>query len=1260
MELRYIVLTIIKILLSVPAIVLIIDNHAEAAALIKENSKRNNTPGVFNSHSYAASIIDNLDVNNNITNEEADRSKHNSSHDYDKIRVISHEYEKSEEIPNPSPLVVPGYNLPETIFNKGKPFYLEKDPVTGTVNFSSKTGSSNEDYDYYEDEVNPEIYDKSSIDRKDGELYGHHKGHRPSDINQLTPNIHDFLNLPVKYNPDKHVYPLISSSYANTKIQGNINKHYNHKDENISYSSYKSTSSPSYSSKTQYSKYNVNNLVKTTEKSTTTITTTTTTTTPRPSIKSTRPAPSTTTSSYNLMNSFMNHPSYGATQLQITNKPRPNDIYLTTNNMNNIHLTTRTPVQFTTTTKRTLSLFEQLFGNFDDIELTERPTSSKAPSTTVPPYTTKTNSPIIVNATNHKEIENAPSVIDPEPEYEYEDYYSSENDNVAVESNPSKMELKVNHTKHSNTEENQHPSQPLTTTKSVNYFSTTTSHKPSKFSIHSSPQSTSQLYSTSTTPFVTKTTEKVTSLPLGDNHFGSYYNPPAVVSLSHDIRDNLNKEKVPYIQTYDNTVLKPVPSSNNIRIAPHQDTVSFVVGNHQNVQGDSSYSADHNKNDGNIPGEFYSDHSYTKGGIYDVGHLQPHFSSEANQDVVHYTVQTKIEHGEPSAIGGNKQKVEGSVSTVNLQPIQTSEASVAIGIPLDSVKKIPGQVVDEKLDNENIKFPKKGSGAKIVFPKEDQYTTSSKKPLVPKQPTKQPPINREVLSLNSKPIFHQLPSDLTPPSETEISPSRLDRPRPPWDPRPGHFYNGRPEYSRPPKPYSKYEPYKRIDSLPNILPQFRPNMKVNSGPHFMDHKKILRPPMIDRQPNRAPNYYEKLVPPAPPKHLQSLRKLPPPPLFETETSESNFLFYNQHQKSPQAITINPINLSPKPPQTKIANRRQSESDEIETLQMIQAKNTEIKEQNTVTTHKETTQNPLYVVYPVNSTPAKLQNSDKGKKETVIVGTRAELPLPPSEIHEDFPFDKLSNRDDDPILKPQTKPASYNVKTNFPYRLEKPEFSSSSTSTENNFNNLQSIEGILSNNQWNTLDDSESKLHSKNPNEISSNLHIYTEKPIAVAYTPTESHHKIDSTKQEIGEINNSKYSMPNYGGSVISEIRDEPFPKFQIELDNKYLTSKKKYFENHKIQEETTSVKDEPPKLDFQAPFQASINLDSVSQGWTVVRNKEKSEIDRSDDEITTTSVDTTSEFDIENFKPQLFGGFKPLYSQPDEAGGNITDRQER
>lgn len=174
----------------------------------------------------------------------------------------------SEEIPDPSPLVAPGYNLPENIFNRGKPFYLERDPLTGTVNFDSKPSLSDveeDQYEYEDDRARTDMFDKDNIDRKDSN-FGSHKS---SDVNQLVPNFHDYLNLPVKYNSDKYVYPLISSSYANTKVQGNVNKHQNHKN----YVSTTATSTPAfYYSKTYQPK---------TER-TTQVTTTTTTTTERP------------------------------------------------------------------------------------------------------------------------------------------------------------------------------------------------------------------------------------------------------------------------------------------------------------------------------------------------------------------------------------------------------------------------------------------------------------------------------------------------------------------------------------------------------------------------------------------------------------------------------------------------------------------------------------------------------------------------------------------------------------------------------------------------------------------------------------------------------------------------------------------------------------------------------------------------------------------------------------------------------------------
>lgn len=78
---------------------------------------------------------------------------------------------------------------------------------------------------------------------------------------------------------------------------------------------------------------------------------------------------------------------------------------------------------------------------------------------------------------------------------------------------------------------------------------------------------------------------KVTSLPLGENHVGTQdFRPPPLIAVTHNLREQLNGEKVqskPF-----GGVHVHVPSSNSIHIAPDQDTVSFVVGHHQSVGGD--------------------------------------------------------------------------------------------------------------------------------------------------------------------------------------------------------------------------------------------------------------------------------------------------------------------------------------------------------------------------------------------------------------------------------------------------------------------------------------------------------------------------------------------------------------------------------------------------------------------------------------------------------------------------------------------------
>lgn len=1139
----------------------------------------------------------------------------------------------SEEIPDPERLVVPGYNLPENIFNKGKPFYLEKDPLTGAVNFNNKSPSldfDNEEYDYIEDEPNSDIYAKSNINRKDGSLLGH----KPSDVNQLVPNFHDFLHLPVKYNPDKYVYPLISNSYANTKIQGNINKQYNHKE--YSATTYRPTASPTYyTTKAYYNNYQAS---QTPDR-----------------YPSTTKKPS-TTKPLNLMNSPTNHPSFEEEYPKKTEKLKPN------------HPVTK-PSTPSTTTK---SLFEQLFGDFDVIEPTVKPFSvAKATTQKYPEITTK--SQLINNNITSFEEES----------YDYADYNEyPATDNVAVESKPStptKIEFKPNKSenKYEKPVEKYKPEKPKEEVKNTNKKQTYSEiddsyfikSEDNKFEVINQTEYPTIVYServtSTTTP--TTTTTKVTSLPLGENHVTHNNRQPIIVATSN-LKEQLNNEKIPQKPFgYDKGVLPP--STSNIHIAPDQDVVSFVVGNHQNV-GDGQY----------VGATF-------KESPYDHNPFRPLYVQPDAENSFNYPLPNS--NYQPAQ---NIPKI--TTSSVTILPIRNSEASLAIGMPVSDVKvQIPGQVVDDNLDiAEEITYPK-GTGSKIVFPDENQPTTlppdlnqPNNLHLPPVHPLSAPP-NREVLQLNSKPMFHQLPSDLTPPSEKEVVyPPRLDRIRPPWDPRPGHFYSGRPEYARPPRPPlppPSAEIYKRIDNLPNILPQFRPNARISNAPHYYENpnkKPFLRQPLLERPSNKPLGFFEKLHPPPPPKNLHNLR-----PHVDQELKLRN----SYHQNNPgddrniienSKKPVQEFGFYQSPPKIVLANRRQGDEEpEVETLQMIQAKQAEKKEVQETTTivkanlnGKDSVEKPLYVVYPINTPPLKLDVIDNNKKEAVVIGTRAELPLPPSEINQ-FPYEQTpllntKDRKDAPILKPHPRPSTFPIRSDFPYPIERPDPSMLTETPTNNKIDLtdkQITKNSFESNQWNTLENVESriitnKLNTHGPNQISVTLKTYTEKPIAVAYTPTEPH-----------DDHPDKYSMPNYGGSVIPEIRPgdsnseftvsavmHTHPHIDMATQNMDFINKHKQEDNHRLDNEmyTTHV----PAQDFQAPFQASVNLDSISQGWSVIRDKNKQEETSSEPEATTISVATSSEFDIENFKPQLIGGFKPIYEMTeDENKKNVSERQE-
>ncbi|XP_066151213.1 uncharacterized protein [Euwallacea fornicatus] len=1231
MELKHVLLTILKIVISTWLVRQPVPYYAKGAILMGGH-------------------VDNQNYTEPTSYDE---------YDYSESTEISKKMDHSENIPHPSPLVLPGYNLPENIFNRGMPFYAEKDPLTGKVDLEHKSPTLKSDddtnsYEYIDDDVpSDDIYDKKNIDRKDSS-YG--SSHKQADINQLTPNFHDFLNLPVKYNPNKYVYPLISSSYASTKIQGSVNKYHNHKD---TFGVQKPTTAkrPAYYSTSTTAAYFT---PRTTQRTMATTPVSTTTVTTKPT--AVKRFPELTTPSMNILSSGMSHPSF-TDEYEYVDE----EVTIGTTKKSVIYLTTDRKPTEPTTTKRVMSLFEQLFGDYD-----ETVTTTAATKPTVSQTTTATSkSPITTTQASYPNIHAGPIV-------EYSDDYSDENiqDNIPVENkvhltkvddllsveplNPVTKLSPVNKTIFE--EKGKTEKKPVNTkffsVKPTNHYDTY-QDKTTTTTSTTTPSPTTYKPTTTTTAV---TATRVTSLPLGENHISApSFNRDPIIVATQNLREKLNSEKVaqnapphlvvelpPRPQEHQRPQL--VPSSSSIHIAPGQDTVSFVVGQHQSV--------------GSAEGGQYVG-TALKESPFDTKPFRPLYGHEAT-----YT----------SNMDTNRAplNVEAGGSAVTIQPMQNSEASVAIGTPVNRRNKVPGQVMDASLvDNQvQIHFPKP-EGAKIVFPDEKKKVQSNLIPSRLEGP------QQEVLKLNSKPMYHQLPSDLTPPKENDIGgvpPRYGPSMRPPWDPRPGHFYTGKPEYARPPRPHPEVA-YKRIDNLPNILPQFRPNMKyhhpIGPPPPFHFDQRFNRQPLLERPSNRPIGFFEKMGPPHPnvykrypPKNIlrgppleerrpnfdleerRPLAQQPLQSLDEGQTPMAEDRIMNVDPRRPaMGNNVPELTMYQTPPNINVANRRHGDGDtEVETLQMIQAKNEKDVEGDKsvkvaaqdLDTNGNNSDKTIYKVYPVNTAPT----IDVDKKEELVIGSKLDAPLPPSKIHEnDFNYQQ-QDRNDAPVLKPHPRPSVFPGKSDFPYPLERP-----------SGNKNQGMD-INFNNQWNSVNEySESRIVSGGKinygsNQISATLKTYTEKPIAIAYTPTEPN------------LNADKYSMPNYGSPVIPEIRpgtvDNADTGYEAALRMPQMPLRRPVPQiNHKIDLDADSV---PPKLDFQAPFQASVKLDAATnQGWSVVRDKNKTTTP-DETEVTTLPLATTSEFDIENFKPQLIGGFKPLYNLPDgdaKSEGEVADREE-
>lgn len=145
------------------------------------------------------------------------------------IRAESQEHELVAEESTYVPSAIPAdsegrYRLTLSYaLNGGKPFSLEKDPLTGEI-----------DYEKAPPVKILNITDRYDEDHPIAKVETHER-----DTGALEPNaigLHDFLNLPAHYSSDRydksHSFPvIISGSYANTKVQSGANSYniFNHR-----------------------------------------------------------------------------------------------------------------------------------------------------------------------------------------------------------------------------------------------------------------------------------------------------------------------------------------------------------------------------------------------------------------------------------------------------------------------------------------------------------------------------------------------------------------------------------------------------------------------------------------------------------------------------------------------------------------------------------------------------------------------------------------------------------------------------------------------------------------------------------------------------------------------------------------------------------------------------------------------------------------------------------------------------------------------
>ncbi|XP_053698533.1 uncharacterized protein LOC128745485 [Sabethes cyaneus] len=1219
--------------------------------------------------------------------------------------------------------------LPSDVFNGGKPFYVERDPSTGAIDFNHKKTVNQIDLD-----------EKGSIDNKES----HTSDIKDVVISQSSPNFHDFLNLPVKYSSSKFVYPLISSSYANLKYQGS-NKVSNHK--NFSAPASTTTTAPKFQfTRPQYttSRQNITSLP--TSLGTSSVT-------PSSSVRYTYPTtsgrPITTSTTTTTTTTTATPTTTGPVKQLFTRYPYKSTIknkYLeTTEHRKKFFLpsTLSLPTTTTTTTQKP-QLTEQQTTPIrsstyysPSIRPWSNPSSAHPPATTpVPPTKSRPANPVrfvddappvpLEEETQTPKIKftipalkyegNRPAPFRPLPPSHVQQL-NRQNDStnkIDLPMNPAVMSLSDIFNSLGLDEKQAVPEEKENTIVFETTAAQTTERTTPPAIVlipEQQPKPASVSEGSMTIQQSVDLTDQYVKYEIQQQPNGHRPQQPADDQyVRYEVQQpnghrpqgpnqdtDLGNQYVKYeVQKPQINVVKygSVPSMNSVVISPNQHSATFVLGSQQSVS---------NSAEGHFVGSVSQ---------------EPASAALSGHPSTYQMGQVLDEPKESSNVQ------VGSSVNVQVKP-QDIIKTTSVRFPSESDDKydnapiISGTHKSEVLPPNGHSAPVgMGSNQVVVFPKNENIDSTLHE--VSNRIVFDTP-NNEVLNKNELPAYTpDLPEQLTPPSSGEINPL-TKRPRPAMPAQgPPFIYK---DIQRRPYPVDRSRP--PLLQLPNILPQFRPNAKISHG-HTPFHKEsgTYRLPALLPAKNLLPNGLPLRKPY--PEHPQSLaqspssalpiRRAPVPTRFMTrintgrpqnlppsmaaaahmDGSNENRRYYRlpPPMLKDRVYHITPPNMKPPPPQPTSSATRFAESyapqnpernqqpikpndaetnefqrdpptilksvikerkpqrpklEPVVTLQMLQSKKqaTESHKHNlpsgqkvdlAVEGHPPVTpvqaisgddKQPVYVVYPVKSTPTKMDAIPAGSSlEPVAVGGHRDEKVSPGTEYQNTPFSIASHFEQEPILMAKQK--KNHPKLHFPYSLEKPDPHALMTEMDHESKHRLAEPEIESKQDtvYNIGEEPISKEQSEE-GPISSKLQRATEStPIAIAYTPTE-----PSLQYQKYKLQNSPYYSP-YGETQteVSYLKLDEFDEFGNPA--------------HRYEQS------------FQAPFQASISLDPVKvtnpyEGWAVVTSapqalvQEQNMIDRSDDhryEETQTTAKKPSEKG--SFQPEFLGGFRPIYAE--------------